>query len=167
VFVRLVDEIGGVDVVNETDIYDATYPTYDFNTEVFQLAAGPQHLDGETALKYVRTRHGNSDFDRAARQQQVIFAMRDKVLSLELLPGLVQKAPGLYQELQSYIDTNLTLDQMIRLAVLTKEVPKENIRTGIINADYVISYETPEGARVEIPNRANIGELLSYVFWLP
>jgi LCP family protein required for cell wall assembly len=167
VFVRMVDEIGGIDVINEYDIYDARYPTYDFGYEVFSLPAGIQHLDGETALKYVRTRHGNSDFDRAQRQQQVIFAVRDKVMDLNMLPSLVQKAPLLYSELGSNVYTSLSLDQITRLVVLAGDIPKESIRTGVIDSNYVISYETPEGAQVEIPNRANIGELLTYVFWLP
>ncbi len=167
VFVRLVDEIGGVDVVNQGEIYDARYPTYDFGYQVFYLPAGAQHLDGETALKYARTRHGNSDFDRAERQQQLIFAIRDKVTSLNMLPTLVQKAPSLYSEIGSNVDTSLSLDQMTRLVVLASDIPKENIRTGVIDSNYVISYETPDGAQVEIPNRANIGELLTYVFWLP
>ena len=49
---------------------------------------------------------------------------------------------------------------------LAKDIPRESIRSGVIDANYVIDYQTPEGASVEIPNRANIGQLLSYVFWL-
>lgn len=166
VFVTIVDQVGGVDVDVPEAIYDASYPTYDFGREVFSLPAGMQHLDGETALKYARTRHGNSDYDRARRQQQIIFAIRDKVLDLNMLPTLVQNAPATYATLRDDIDTNMTVDQMISLAALGKDIPRENIRSGVIDADYVISYETPQGAQVEIPNRANIWQLLSYIFWL-
>jgi LCP family protein required for cell wall assembly len=167
VFVRLIDEIGGIDINVPQAIYDPDYPTYDYGYEVFSIETGLHHLDGETALKYARTRStAGSDYDRAGRQQDVIFAIREKVLSAELLPALIGKAPALYTELQDNIATDMSLDQMLRLAVLAKDIPRENIRTGIIDANYVISYQTPEGALVEIPNRYNIGELLTYVFWL-
>ena len=166
VFVTLVDEIGGIDINVPKDIYDPSYPGANYSYEPFYIEAGLQHLDGATALKYVRTRHADSDFNRAERQQDVLFAIRDKVLSLDMLPTLVEKAPALYASLQQSIDTDLSLDQMIRLAVLAKDIPRENIRTGVIGADYVISYETPEGARVEIPNRAVIGPYLEHIFWI-
>jgi LCP family protein required for cell wall assembly len=166
VFVTMIDQIGGVDVDVPDAIYDASYPTYDFNTEIFSLPAGMQHLDGETALKYARTRHGNSDYDRARRQQQIIMAVRDKVLNLNMLPTLIQNAPSTYSTLRSDIDTNMTIDQMISLSTLAKDIPKESIRSGVIDENYTMSYVTPEGAQVEIPNRANIGQLLAYIFWL-
>jgi len=166
VFVTVVDEIGGVDINVPEAINDPNYPSYDFSYDPFYLAAGFQHLDGETALKYARTRHGNSDFDRASRQQALMFVIRDKVLDLNMMPTLIQKAPGLYANLRDSMDTNLSVEQMISLAGLAESIPRENIRTGIIDANYVISYETPDGAQVEIPNRAIIGDLLSYVFWL-
>ncbi|MBN1312165.1 MAG: LCP family protein [Anaerolineae bacterium] len=166
VFVTLVDEIGGIDINVPKTIYDSSYPSADYGYDPFYIEAGLQHLDGETALKYVRTRHADSDFGRAERQQDVLFAIRDKVLSLDMLPTLVEKAPALYASLQQSIDTDLSLDQMMRLAVLVKDIPRENIRTGVIGADHVISYETPEGARVEIPYRAVIGPYLEHIFWI-
>ena len=166
VFVTLVDEIGGIDVNVSKTIYDPSYPSADYGYDPFYIEAGLQHLDGATALKYARTRHTDSDFNRAVRQQDILFAIREKVLSLDMLPVLVEKAPTLYASLQQSIDTDLSLDQMMRLAVLVKDIPRENIRTGVIGADYVISYETPQGAQVEIPNRAVIGPYLEYVFWI-
>lgn len=166
VFTTLVDEIGGVDVNVPKAIYDPSYPDANYGYDPFYIEAGMQHLDGATALKYVRTRHADSDFNRAQRQQDVLFAIRDKVLSLDMLPTLVEKAPVLYASLQQSIDTDLSIEQMISLAVLAKDIPRESIRSGVVGADYVMSYETPEGARVEIPNRAAIGPYLEYVFWI-
>ncbi|MBN1431017.1 MAG: LCP family protein [Anaerolineae bacterium] len=167
VFITLVDEIGGLDINVPRAIYDANYPNQNYGYDPFYIEAGLQHLDGSTALKYSRTRATpGSDFDRAVRQQDILLAIRDKVLSLDMLPTLIEKAPTLYASLQQSIDTDLSLDQMMRLAVLMKDVPRENIRTGVIGADYVISYETPEGAQVEIPNRAVIGPYLEQIFWV-
>ena len=71
---RIIDAVGGVDVYNPRYINDSvTHLT---------MAAGPVHLDGKTALKYVRTReNGGSDYLRASRQQQVLLALKGKVLS--------------------------------------------------------------------------------------
>lgn len=166
VFTTLVDEIGGIDINVSKTIYDPSYPDQSYGYDPFYIEAGMQHLDGATALKYARTRHADSDFGRAQRQQDVLFAIRDKVLSLNMLPTLVEKAPVLYASLQQSIDTDLSLDQMMRLAVLAEDIPRESIRSAVMGADYVMSYETPEGARVEIPNRAVIGPYLEYVFWI-
>jgi LCP family protein required for cell wall assembly len=166
VFVTVVDEIGGIDVDVPKAIYDSSYPDQNYGYDPFYIEAGWQHMDGETALKYARTRHGDNDFERARRQQAVLFAIRDKVLTLNMLPTLIEKSPTLYNNLKSSIDTNLSLDQMISLALLAKDIPRESIRTGVIDANYVIGYETPKGEMVEIPDRYSIGPYLEYVFWL-
>lgn len=80
-FVEAVDAIGGVDVVVPEDIIDLQYPDGEHPDQFdpFRISEGPQHLDGETALKYARSRHTSSDFGRSARQQQLLSAMAAKV----------------------------------------------------------------------------------------
>jgi hypothetical protein len=60
----------------------------------------------------------------------------------------------------------MTLEQMIQLAQLAESIPAESIRSGVIDSDYVMGYQTEEGAQVSIPNRTAIGPLLEYIFWL-
>jgi anionic cell wall polymer biosynthesis LytR-Cps2A-Psr (LCP) family protein len=79
------------------------------------------------------------------RQQAVLFAIRDKIISLDMLPTLVQKAPTLYATLSNSIQTNMTLEQMISLALAAQSVPRENIRSGVIDANYTVGYYTPQG----------------------
>ncbi len=165
-FVTLVDEIGGIDVYVAQDIYDPTYPDMNYGYDPFYISAGQHHLDGVTALKYARTRHGDTDFNRARRQQDILFAIRDRILRLDMLPTLIDRAPTLYATLSDSIVTNMTLDQMISLASLAQDIPRESIRTGVIDANYTVGYVTPEGAQVLIPDRARIGDLLESVFWL-
>jgi len=165
-FVTLIDEIGGIDVYVPYTIYDPTYPDMAYGYDPFYITAGQHHMDGETALKYVRTRHSDSDFGRAQRQQDVLFAIRERVLSLNMLPTLIQKAPTLYATLSDSIVTNMTLDQMISLAMLAQDIPRENIRTGVIDANYTRDYITGQGAQVLIPDRERIGPLLHEVFWI-
>src|SRR5437763_15019205 len=77
----IVDAVGGVDVTVAEAIHDDAYPTDDYGIITVDIAAGRQHMDGETALRYARTRHQDSDFGRIARQQQVIAAVRNAMLN--------------------------------------------------------------------------------------
>ena len=93
-------------------------------------------------------------------------AIRDKVVSFDMLPTLVENAPSLYSAFGDALRTNLTLEQIIELAVLAVDVPEENIRRGVIDSNYVRGYLTDAGASVLIPDRAAIGPLIKFVFWL-
>lgn len=85
-FKQFVDKIGGVDVNVEKAIYDPLYPADDMkNYQTFSIKAGEQHLNGEVALKYARSRESSSDFDRAARQQKLVDAIRSKMLKTSTL----------------------------------------------------------------------------------
>jgi LCP family protein required for cell wall assembly len=76
----VVDAAGGVEIDVEHPIHDDAYPTDDYGTVVVDIPAGRQHMDGETALRYARTRHQDSDFGRMARQQRVMVAVRSALL---------------------------------------------------------------------------------------
>jgi LCP family protein required for cell wall assembly len=163
-FITLVDAIGGVDINVPYNISDPLYPNMNYGYDPFYLRAGFQHLDGATALKYARTRHGDSDFQRAQRQQAVLYAIRDKILSLDMLPQLIVQAPTLWNQLSSGISTGLTFDQIIQLALYLKDIPAENIKTGVIDDRYTINYTTAQGAAVLVPDRAHIGPLMVEIF---
>lgn len=163
-FITIVDTIGGVDIDVPYAINDLQYPNMDYGYDPFYIRAGLQHLDGATALKYARTRHGDNDFARAERQQMVLYAIRDKVLSLDMLPQLIVQAPTLWNALQEGVSTGLTFDQIIQLVWYLKDVPAENIKTGVIDSSYTIGYSTPQGASVLVPDRARMGELMVEVF---
>lgn len=166
VLVTLVDEIGGIDINVPKTIYDPEFPDQNYGYDPFYIEAGQQHLDGATALKYARTRHADNDYERARRQQAVVMAIRDKILSVDMLPTLIQKAPALYAALSNNITTDMRLEDMISLARLAEEVTDENIRRGVIDSNYVNGYYTPQGSSVLIPDREKVSELLHYVFWL-
>ena len=95
--IKLIDAVGGVDVVTSHPVLDDYYPAdvfsrYPYSYERVAVLAGPQHLDGLHAMQYVRSRHGDlqSDFGRSQRQQQVLMALRQKAkqLSPEDLPAV-------------------------------------------------------------------------------
>jgi LCP family protein required for cell wall assembly len=77
----VVDAVGGVDITVPQAIHDDAYPTDDYGYQTVDIPAGRQHMDGDTALKYARTRHQDSDFARTARQQQVVAAVRNAMLN--------------------------------------------------------------------------------------
>ncbi len=161
-FTAFVDTINGIDVYVPFDnmIIDPVGP---HNTT--QLHFGWNHLDGALALGYARNRHtANGDFDRAARTQQVILAIRDKVLNLDLLPSLLLKAPQLWSQASTSIKTNLTMDQIIQLALVAKDIKRQNIRQGVIDNDCLLAIETINNEDTLIPDLEKVRELRAKVF---
>jgi len=146
-FVRSIDLLGGVDVDVPYEINDPEYPDMDYGYDPLYITAGLQHFDGAMALKYARTRHGDTDFNRAFRQQQVLFAARQQVVKLGIGEMLL-RAPSLYREVEEGIRTDLSLEQMLRLAKTVSDMPSGNIRNEVLDYDYVSSYRTPGGASV-------------------
>jgi LCP family protein required for cell wall assembly len=162
--ITLVDVIGGIDVNNPETINDRTYPNMYYGYDPFYLPAGPHRLNGYDALRYARTRHGSSDIQRGERQQEVIMAIRDKVLDLDMIPQLIIRSPEIWSNLSDNIVTGLSLEQIIQLGLYAKDISAANIKRGVIDYQYLRSYETDEGAQVLIPNRATLGGLMVNVF---
>lgn len=161
-FEKLIDQIGGVDLCVEETIDDPEYPDSGYGFEPLHIAAGCQHMDGRLALKFARTRHsGLGDFDRARRQQQVILAVRDKVAAANMLPTLVTQAGPLLDTLKESVQTNLSLDQLIRLAKLATQIDPKNIRQAVIDENMTVDYMTPTDPpqAVLVPLRDKIREL--------
>ncbi|MGD9093895.1 MAG: LCP family protein, partial [Anaerolineales bacterium] len=124
-------------------------------------------LDGEVALAYARARKTEGgDFDRAQRQQDVIMAIRERILSVDMLPTLIAKAPILYQEISAGIRTNLSLEQAIQLAWLGQQIPKKSISRGVIGPpDQVLLVKSPGGDEVLKPITDKIRALRDEVFF--
>lgn len=161
-FERMIDEIGGIDVYVDEDIKISPIG------ELSRWLHGGKgyHLNGPRTLAYARARKTEGgDFDRARRQQQVALAIRDRVLGFDILPTIVRKAPSLYNELAQGIITNLSFDQMIRLALLAFEIEPEQIARGVIQPPEMVQFETlPSGAEVLIPIPENIRVLRDEIF---
>jgi len=162
-FVRFIDEIGGVEVDVPEPLSIDLLGT-GFKTKK-KLEPGRQVLPGEWALAYARARYTEGgDFDRAKRQQQVIMGIRDRILTFDMLPSLVVKAPTLFKELSSGVRTNLSLDDAIKLAVLSQSVNEGEIKRGIINKDNVFFGSSPDGLSILIPIPDDIHNLRDEIF---
>jgi polyisoprenyl-teichoic acid--peptidoglycan teichoic acid transferase len=167
-FVKVVDLIGGIDIDVPEAIDDPSYPDRCYGYDPFSIQAGKQHLDGEAALKYARTRATfGGDVDRAGRQQAVILAVREQVFNLNSLPQFIAQAPQLWQTTQENVRTNMTLDEAIQLALLAQDIPRGSIQTAVLDFNYVYNETTPDGRQVLVPVRDNIRQLRNQLFAPP
>lgn len=160
-FEDFIDEIGGIEVDVPAEI--KVDPIGKGNTVILQ--PGKQTLDGPTALAYARARNTeNVDFDRADRQQQVILAIKNKVVQADMWPTLLAKAPALYEELRSGINTNMTLDEALGLGFLVLGLSDENIRKGVISPPSQVIPMTFNGKDVLKPISSEIRILRDQIF---
>ncbi len=162
-FVRIIDLLEGIEVEVPYDINDPLYPDMDYGYDPLYIPAGMNRFDGQTALKYARTRHADSDFNRAYRQQQVLYAVRRKALQLGI-GDMLLRAPALYREVESGIRTDLSLEQILRLAKTVSDIPTENMRNDVLDQDYVTSFRTPAGASVLLLNTEAANLLIQDLF---
>ena len=152
-FVKFIDLIDGVKLTTtesvQLNIVDTTFSQW--------LEPGTYTLTGELALAYVRYREPNGgDIARSQRQQQVIMAIRDRILHFNMLPKLIQRAPELYESLSQGIRTNLTLEQVIQLAIkVLNDIPREQIAHTAITFQDATPGTSPDGLAIlrPIPDR--------------
>jgi len=134
-FEQLIDAIGGVDVMVENNLYDPYYPKGEtLGYETFSINKGLNHLDGVTALKYVRSRKTTSDFDRANRQQQVMYAIKDQALKIGTLLDS-SKIEAILNILKDNIETNLTVKEILSLGSYGKDITPDKIVHRLIHDD--------------------------------
>ena len=135
-FVKMIDAVGGIDVVNPSVIDDPVYATPAGQIIGFHLAAGPQHLDGDQALAYVRSRHGadNSDWARSSRQQQVLVALLHEMAQ----PSELLALPGLISTLGSSVTTNFPAGQVADYVAIGQNVPSQNFTDVVLGPPYTI-----------------------------
>jgi polyisoprenyl-teichoic acid--peptidoglycan teichoic acid transferase len=165
-FVEFIDMIGGIEIYNEEDL--RLDPVGAGKDKIRITCCGMRHLGGERALAYVRFRKDKEgDIARANRQQKVILAIRDKVLSPENFPVLIGQAQQFYEKLSAGIRTNMPFDVAVRLGVLAKDIPVQSIQHGVIDYSMVALVDTQLGgekASVMKPLPDKIRELRDQIF---
>ncbi len=166
-FVEIIDLIGGVEVNVPKVIYDTAYPTSDYGVETFYLDAGLQRLDGESALKYVRTRNVDDDYGRARRQQDVIKAVVDQVLKADMIPSLITKLPTLVYTMRSSIETDIPMADMLELANYARQASLKDIRQLVLDSNYGEETYAADGAWILLPDREKVRAALEQFFQTP
>ena len=130
---KIVNDLGGLNVDVSETINDPQFPTASNGYETFRIDKGQKYLDGETTLKYLRTRHSSGgDFSRMKRQQDVIEAFRKKIFGLNILWDF-SKILRIYTELQSHIETNMDFEEMRMIYKIIKKITPENLIYKVID----------------------------------
>jgi LCP family protein required for cell wall assembly len=143
-FIEIIDAIGGVDIDVECALTD------------IELEPGIQHMDGELALLYARSRITTNDFDRSRRQRKLLMALWGKAKSA----NIVTKIPALWKATAGTFDTDMPLDQVLSLAYLGVQLKPNYIFSQSIGPWQLQNWTTPEGYEVLLPLNNEIQELL-------
>jgi LCP family protein required for cell wall assembly len=159
-FRDVVDAAGGIDVEVPKPVVDNAYPTENYGTMRIEIPAGWQHMDGETALQYARSRHGSNDFDRAARQQQIVLALAKKLAK----PNGWLMVPRVYRAFHSAVDTDLSLRDVVRLILTWKLADDGAMETIVIDGTMTTPFRTAQGAAVLLPRWDLIQPLVRATF---
>lgn len=176
-FSEIIDELGGIEVNVENTLDDYTYPilgqednpNYYARFEHLHIDKGLQTMDGSLALKYARSRHASnyegSDFARARRQQLVLEAIKDKLLSTRTLlnPVMVTK---LVNEFNKNISTNLKAWEVLRLWEMFKDVDRTQIINKVLSDapdGLLVAGRGENGAYILTPRSGNFSEVRSLV----
>jgi LCP family protein required for cell wall assembly len=134
-FAKIIDNINGVNIMVERDIYDTTYPGPNYSYETFAIKKGSHLLNGDTTLKYVRERHDDpeGDFGRAKRQQQVIQSVKSRMFSMETLFNVVA-INNVLDTLGDNVKTDMSFEDIEKFIKLSKEVDTQNINNVVVDA---------------------------------
>jgi LCP family protein required for cell wall assembly len=159
-FVRVIDVLGGVNVNVAHSFCDPGYDEYGF-TNGFSIRAGLHHLNGQQALGYARVRKasGESDFTRAARQQEVISGIRDAVVH----GGFLNDPIGLLQAVGKTVETNVPRDLLPDLADLATQVGRDETYRAVVTHPLVDSGFDVRGS-IQIPDVPAIRALAGTLF---
>jgi LCP family protein required for cell wall assembly len=169
-FMQAVDIIGGVDVAVSCKLEDWRLkspdldPNNEDNWELFTLEPGVYHMDGDLALWYARSRKSTSDFDRGRRQQQLLRAMLNDGVDLNLLP----QAPELWTTYKDTVQTDLDIGRLLQLATIAPAIRQNGVQHLYMVGDQLQPYIVPStNAQVQIPVWEEVDETVRRLFLPP
>lgn len=162
-FIKVIDGLGGVDVYVDKQVddpyYSETEAPGDYHPLHFEI--GMQHMNGQTALDYSRTRFDSSDLDRIHRQQQVIFAAIDKALAQNLVH--VDRLASLWGKYKNTIVTDINDIQTPGFASLAAQIDPQRI-VSLSLGPATVSWTTPTGAEVLLADKQQVQEIVQALF---
>ena len=159
-FIRVVDALGGIDVDVRDGFCDPTYHEYGY-PDGFSISAGRHHLNGQQALAFARVRKaaGESDFTRAARQQELLSGVRDRVKA----GGFLGDPIGLMRALGATVQTNIPRALVADLADVATKVGRKQTYRAVIGSPLVRGASDGRGS-VQLPDVAGIRRLAAALF---
>jgi polyisoprenyl-teichoic acid--peptidoglycan teichoic acid transferase len=153
--VKLIDELGGVTVTVPKDI------KYQDDSQHFyiNLKAGKQHLDGTKLVGLLRYRHdANGDIGRMQRQQMVVKALTEQALN----PVTIARIPQLFSVIQSHVDTNLTVEELLAIGGFMMNTGKSKMQMLMMPGDY--NGDGKRGVSYWLPNEKGIQNMMARYF---
>ena len=174
-FKEIINTVGGIKINVEKTFIDKEFPAPNDQYQSLTFTAGIQTMDGSRALQYARSRHGNngegSDFARAKRQQKVILALKEKILSFQTLSNPI-RISKIINSLGTHINTNIEFSNMISLLKLGRTIEMGkiiNLVFDVENNGYLENGQTKEGTYILKPKTGNFKEMqkaIKYIFEL-
>ncbi len=149
-FEKIIDQVGGIDIVLAKPFEEKQQWGYGFF-----LPAGPNHLDGKNALYYARSRFSSNDFDRARRQQEVIFALKEKLTNLNFWSDPL-KTISILNNIRSNIKTDINIWNTKEILDLAKEAgSSDRIKKYIMTTDNLLYESRANEAYILLPKGDN------------
>ena len=151
-FEEIINSVGGIEIVNSCELTDwiLKEPGLDIYEEdnyvMTTLEAGVHQMDGFEALWYARSRRTTSDFDRGRRQQQILGALLNRGVDLNLVPQL----PILWRAFQDTIETDMDLGRAIQLASLASDIQKHGVQHLTMTYGEIEAVTLESGAEVNV-----------------
>jgi LCP family protein required for cell wall assembly len=159
-FKKVVDAVGGVTINVQVPVVDDAFPGTTGRAQRLYIPSGIQHMDGEQALRYARSRNNTTDFDRGARQQRLLLSLREQADPQILLPRL----PELVDALKSAVRTDIPLDQLDELLGLATGVDTANIRSIVLGPPYSQDACGTDRGCIVVPNIPRIKDAVKNAF---
>jgi LCP family protein required for cell wall assembly len=163
-FAAMVDAVGGVDITVRKALDDPRYPGLD-GRRGWSVLPGLHHFDGRDALAYARIRKsaGESDLTRAARQQEVLVALRDRAVGA----GILFNLPTLLDAVGATVRTDLPQDRLPQLAALAEQIGGSSTVKLVLGSPLIKSGGTTQFGSIFVPVPARIRAMAKVVFGPP
>lgn len=164
-FIKVIDELGGVDVYVDKTFTDYKFPAPNYKYQTISFEKGWKKMDGQTALDYARSRHGDNgegnDFARGRRQQKILAALKEKAFSFSTFFNL-GRLQNIFENLNAHLQADLELWEISRFYKMAKNLDYENMISRVLSAgaDNDPLVETNYGgAAVLAPRAGNYDEI--------
>jgi len=156
-FKSVINNLGGIEVQTAQNLTDSCAKWINASG-MCSVGPGTVHMNGEVALWYARSRYSTNDIDRARRAQEVIEAIFQRLMSLDV----ILKAPDLYDAYKTYVQTDISMNNVLPLLPLASKINENgDIRNHVIGYDLAYDWITYQGAQVLVPDISGIRALMA------
>lgn len=162
-FRDVVNALGGVDMDVHCTYYDTLYIDNPNDAVLLNVKPGHYKMDGNTALAYARSRRIGGDLDRARRQQEIVWAVRNEILQANLLPRI----PALYAALSGAIQTDIDIVTAVRLTRFVLGLDKTKVHGFVLAPPKLLTPGWRQGMSIFVADWSAIADAVQHVFARP